>query len=64
MVINSVHPEISPPEIPSPEIPPLHPGTERPEIVPPDSLPIDEPVIVDQQTHSRDRDGSGRVRLC
>lgn len=40
------HPETSPPEVPQPETIPLHPGSERPEINPPESPPEDEPVII------------------
>ncbi|HHW41149.1 MAG TPA: hypothetical protein GXX19_08375 [Syntrophomonadaceae bacterium] len=42
-----VHPETGPVEIPQPGVPPLHPGSERPEIIPPDAPPVEEPVIVD-----------------
>lgn len=36
------HPDMSPLEIPQPEPAPLHPGSERPEITPPDSPPESE----------------------
>lgn len=38
------HPDMSPLEIPQPTPAPLHPGSERPEITPPDSPPEEEPV--------------------
>lgn len=40
-----VHPETSPPEIPQPETAPFHPGSQRPEILPPASPSEEEPVI-------------------
>lgn len=39
------HPDMSPLEIPQPTPVPLHPGSERPEIGPPDSPPEQEPNI-------------------
>lgn len=37
MLAEIVHPDISPMEIPQPEMAPIHPGSERPEIVPPET---------------------------
>jgi hypothetical protein len=46
MSINRIaHPETSPLDIPDPVITHEHPGIERPEILPPDVMPEQEPLI-------------------